>query len=110
MKQLELDFLTRFKLSGILAEADGPLGKITPLLAVYEKVRFNEDEAKQITVEQSGNMVTYKGPADNPEFGTLDVDVEDAHATAVLNELEAWQHFKIADVTWVEKLKGCLKV
>lgn len=109
MKTLDLDFITRFKLSGILDQVDGNLGKLKALGAIFDKVRFSEEEAKRIVTKQTGDLVTFSTPEGEPEFGKITVEIEDSQAEFLMKELDTWPHFRIADLTWVEKLKAGLK-
>jgi len=109
MKTIECDFITRFKLSGILDQVDGSLGKMKALGAVFDKVRFTEDEAKEITTKQVGDSVTFSTPEGHADFGRIEIEIEDGQAEFLLKELEGWQHFRISDLTWVEQLKTLLK-
>ena len=95
-------------LTNILSQQEGPLGKIAPLFKVMDKVRFTEDESKQITMTQDADRVNYSFPADVPDFGKLSATLEDSEATAVLNVIEAWPKFRPADHTWVTLLMAQL--
>ena len=79
MKNLKLDFVTRFQLTGILAQAEGPLGKIAPLFKVLDRIRLTEDEVNKLTVENNpnGQGAIYTSPQNEPDFGKLSVILED---------------------------------
>ena len=51
MKALNLDFIQRANLSGILSSQEGPLGKIAPLFQILERVNLTEEESKKISVD-----------------------------------------------------------
>jgi len=104
MKTLTVTFEQRIKLLGILGSITGPLGRIAPLLQVWEKVKFSEDEFKKIKVEQQApGVVTYTPPY--PLFGFLRVQIEDAQASAVVLEFDQFQGFKVTDIGWVEDVR-----
>jgi len=104
MKNLTLTFVQRLKAANILGLASGNLEKIQPLSTALEVIRFTEEETKQIKITPNGGgIVAYEPPA--PEFGMKDVSLEDAHAAAVLRELDAFQGYQVADVAWLTDLK-----
>ena len=107
MKNLELTFAARLGISNFLGQATGPLGKISSLQRINEKVRFSDEESGQIKVEQLGNgLSSYFAPS--PEFGRKTVQVEDADAAVLTAEIEACQQFRISDLAWLEPLKAQL--
>jgi hypothetical protein len=104
MKNLKLNFAQRLKASNILGLASGNLEKILPLSTALEAIRFDDAELKQIKIVNAGNgLMSYEAP--NGEFGAKEVGLEDAHAAAVLRELEAFQGYSVADVVWLTDLK-----
>jgi hypothetical protein len=110
MKNLNLNFVSRFNLTAILSQVEGNLGKLSALQSIFEKIRFTEDEAKQVLVTpQENGTATYSIPENQPDFGKLDISIEDSQAGFLLAEIENWQRFKMSDLGWVEKLKSELK-
>ncbi len=104
MKNLNVNFAQRLSLGNFLALATGPLGKMASLQRVYEAVRFSDADMRQIKVTDLGNgMSTFQPPS--PEFGTLEVQVEDADATILHQEIDSCQQFRIADLGWVNSIK-----
>jgi hypothetical protein len=108
MKTFELTFGPRLKLGNILAGASGKtLGEITALAAVFEKVRFTEDELKQVKQETNGAVTHFEWPS--ADFGKISVTIEDAQAQVLDRELEIAPRLDIGDLEWIKALKEKLK-
>ncbi len=110
MKNLNLDCVVRVKLQGILGAARGSLGRLVALQEIYRQVRFSEDERAQMTETVQGNGMSFWQWPEAPGWGAKTVHIEDAHATVLLDELDQFQGFQIADLDWVESLKKQLRV
>jgi hypothetical protein len=109
MKTFELTFGPRLKLGSVLAGASGKtLGEITALAAVFEQVRFTEEELKQVKQQTNGSVTLFEPPS--ADFGTVTVTVEDSQAQVLDRELETAPRFDISDREWVRKLKKQLTV
>lgn len=104
MKNITLTFAPRLKVTNILGGVTGSLDKMVALSAVYNLIRFTDDESPQITVTDAGNgMQHFAPPSDS--WGTLETQIEDSHAVALLVELNAHQGFQVSDVGWVTDLR-----
>ena len=104
MKNLNVTFIQRLKAANILGLASGNLDKILPLQYALESFRFNDDEMKQIKIVDRGNGIqSYEAP--NGGFGNKEVKLEDAHAAAVLRELDSFQGYQVVDIAWLTDLK-----
>ena len=108
MKTFELTFGPRLKLGNVLAGASGKtLGEITALAAVFEQVRFTEEELKQVRQQTDGSVTLFEPPS--ADFGTVTVTVEDGQAQVLDRELECAPRLDLSDLLWVKKLKETLK-
>jgi len=112
MKNLKLTFGERLQLTNFLAQIDGPVGKTAPLTNVYLKARFSEEELKEVRVEQipgsNPPAQTYRTPS--PDFGAVTLEVENADAAALVEELKGNAKLRVVDwANWanviVEQLK-----
>lgn len=114
MKNIELNFISRVRLVGILNGANGKNGgmdKIHALLSVYEKVHFVDDELARITVKEVAPGVTNFEVKGSSEFCNKTVEIEDQQAKWLLKELDDWtDNAGISDYAWLDKLKGELRV
>lgn len=103
MKALHLTFVQRLKVVDLLGQATGSFQKVVVLAAVFDAVRFSDDEFQQIKVSDLGNgRRTFEPPT--PEFGVLDTHLEDQQAAALTTELDAFQGFTIQDKEWLSDL------
>lgn len=116
MKKIELTFINRVKLSGILNGAtgkNGGLDKLHALLEIYGAVRFTEEELGKMTLSDiAPGVVNYiiRKEFEPGDFCNKTVDIEDQQAKWLLKELDAWvENATISDVSWLNKLKGELK-
>jgi len=109
MKNLTVDFSTRIKLSNVLSLQEGSLGRLAPFNRVLDKVRFSDEESKSIKTTQQNGLVLYTGPDNRPDFGKIQIALEDADASAVTALLQSWERFTTADVGWTSKLLDGLK-
>ena len=108
MKTFDLSFGPRLKLGSILAGASGKtLGEITALAAVFEQVRFTEEELKQVRQQTNGSVTLFEPPS--ADFGTVTVTVEDGQAQVLDRELETAPRLDINDLEWAKALKERLK-
>jgi hypothetical protein len=106
MKNLQLTFVMRVKLADVLACATGSLGKISALQAVYDQVRFTEEELARIEVtciDKVRGIQTFH--TDAPAEFALDVVLEDSHAATLERELNEFQGFRMGDREWVDLVK-----
>lgn len=109
MKRLDLKFEHRIPLIDMLANYRGPLAKVHALGMVFDAVRFSEQETAQIkTVDMGGGQVRVQPPS--AEFGAVSCQIEDASASALLDELAAHQGMGIADREWTGEVKRQLAV
>ena len=108
MKTFELTFGPRLKLGNVLAGASGKtLGEITALAAVFEQVRFTEEELKQVRQQTDGSVTLFEPPS--ADFVRVTVTVEDGEAQVLDRELECAPRLDLSDLLWVKKLKETLK-
>ena len=108
MKTFELTFGPRLKLGNVLAGASGKtLGEITALAAVFEQVRFTEEELKQVKQQTDGSVTRFEPPA--ADFGKISVTIEDGQAQVLDRELECAPRLDLSDLVWVKELKEKLK-
>lgn len=110
MKNLNLEFQPRMGLINIISLATGPLGKMAPLQQAWKAICLTDAENAQIIATDNGNgTATLQVPPGVPGFGRLQVQIEDSHAAALAQELEAYQGFRITDLEWVAEVKRQLK-
>lgn len=117
MKNLQLDFVTRVKLIGIVGGAhaqDGGIGKLHALLKVFEAVRFSPDELDQITVtpidDKLANYRITDPAAAGPEFGRKIVALEEAQAEWLRLQVKFWSAAAtIHDLAWLDPLIEALE-
>ena len=103
MTKLDLNFLQRFKLSDLLSQQEGPLGRTAPFLRVLNLVRFDDAESAQIkTVKVSDSQVRFEAPT--ADFGEKSVDLETADGKALLDLIENWPKFTTPDHVWADPL------
>lgn len=106
MKNLQLDFVQRIKLTDLLSHQEGPLGKTAPFLRVMEKARFSDAEAKEIVhlpVETpKGTLMHFQAPAGQPDFGKKKLQLEDSDAEKLKDLLESWERFSTLDHEWAD--------
>lgn len=104
MKTLNVTFVQRLKTTNILGLTSGNLEKLLPLVTAMDALRFSDEEMKSIKITDNGNGVrSFEAP--NHGFGSKEIALEDAHAAAVLRELEAFQGYQVVDVSWLMDLK-----
>lgn len=104
MRNLKLNFNQRTSLVNFLSNATGPLGKITELQKVFVLLNYTDSERGQIkTVEIGAGIVSVIPPS--PEFGLVEVQVEDASAETVLQEIQGFSGFRVTDVAWIDEVK-----
>lgn len=109
MRTVSLDFVQRVRLTDVLSQQEGPLGKTAPFLRVLNDVRFSEAEDNQIVklpIERNGEVlgVNMRAPADAPDFGKKKIKIEDADAKALRDLLESWPKFTVGDHVWADPL------
>ena len=117
MKRVDLSFVTRVKLLGILGGAqaqDGGLDKLHALLRVFERVRFSDEEMAQITItpidEHTSNYRVTNPEQAGPDFGSKTLELEEAHATWLLRQLKVWMaNATIHDLEWLDPLMEALE-
>jgi hypothetical protein len=109
MKNLNLNFGQRLGLAGFLALATGPLGKMAALQRIHEAVRFTDGEMRQVKVTELGNGISGFEPP-TPDFGHLEVQIEDADVAVLQQEIDSHQQFHIVDMAWVAETKRQLAV
>jgi hypothetical protein len=117
MRSLQLDFVTRVKLIGIVGGAqaqDGGIGKLHALLKVFELVRFSPEELEQITVtpvdEKTANYRITDPEQSGPEFGRKTVAVEEAQAEWLRLQVKFWSSSAtIHDLVWLDPLIEALE-
>lgn len=103
MKNLKLSFAQRLGTSNILGKATGPLGKMIALSAVFNSVKFSDEELALIKItDLGGGMQTFFPPS--PTFGNLETQIEDAQAETLRCELTAYQGLTVNDVAWFSDL------
>jgi hypothetical protein len=109
MKHISLNFSARVRLSGMLGVATGSLARVTALQAVYNRVKFTDDEMACIAQEPIGDgKISYTPP--DKAFGQLETDIENAEAEYLLGYLNQFEDYNtLADVPWVEPLKDQLR-
>jgi hypothetical protein len=121
MKQITLDFVDRIKLAGAGAAVGGVLGlarggtaKMSVCIKLYETIRFSEEESTQMTIVPGPNGQTFfTPPVDKPDFGLKQITIEDLWATVLIQELDAFPDYALADFqpgSWRERLLERLKV
>jgi hypothetical protein len=108
MIHIDLTFVPRLQLTNLLSQQQGTLGKTAPFMRVLEKIRFTDEEDRQI-VKTPANEKVMNYAAPNPEFGKLAVDIENADAAAVAALMEEWAHFTTADHVWAGPILKALK-
>jgi hypothetical protein len=109
MKILDLNFTSRLRLSNALSQIDKrPMAILGMLYEVFKQVRFSEAEWAQIKIEDKGNQRAFIPPPD-AEFAKIRVELEDAHAQALLREFEEGAILGVIDMEWAEKAKEQLK-
>jgi len=108
MKNLNLDFIQRIKLTDLLSVQEGSLGTTAPFLRVLEKVRFSDAEYAQIVqipIETPRGMMTqFQAPTGVPDFAKKKVNIEDADAKALGDLLNTWDRFSVADHAWADPI------
>ena len=113
MKRFSVDFPTRVKLAGILGSAtagDGGITKLHTLMAIYDQIRFNDEEMRGITVTDlpNGFRYTLKDPIAADGFRRA-VEVENAQAALLVAELTLWSRAAtIDDLAWLDPLMDSL--
>jgi hypothetical protein len=108
MKNLSLVVTARIGLTNMLALCSGPVAKIAPLQHVWLKVRFTEDEQKQMVMKDLGNgAASYQWPT-TPDWGKVEVELEDSFASTLATEIEEYRGFHVTDIEWVEAVKAQL--
>jgi hypothetical protein len=105
MKNLNLNFAQRLNVTNFLASVTGPLGKMSALQHVYEAVRFTDEEMRQVKMTDLGNGMSSFEPPSIPDFGHLEVQIEDADASVLQQQFDSHQQFRIADMVWVGEIK-----
>jgi hypothetical protein len=117
MRTIEIPFLTRIKLTGLLQNAragDGGIVKLTSLQRVYEAIRFTEEDRAVLTVTDLGpplgTEIRITDPAAvAPETLAVVVKLEDEWVTWFNRTLEDWlPNATLADLAWYEPLKAQL--
>ena len=116
MRNVDLSFIARVRLTGILAAAEGNLGKLSALQAIFEQVRFTEEEQAAVTnvnlpLTNSG-WQTVSGDSSPLPKAVDEVKrcaIEDSQADVLFQELNAIQGLRLADVSWVKKLQAQLR-
>ena len=104
MKNLELTFESRLKITALLGLVRGSLDKVTALQSIWLQTRFDDAESSQIKTVDLGNGISnYVPPA--PDWGAKTIPLEDSYAAALLKELEECQTFGVSDVSWVKAVK-----
>ena len=116
MQNLKLDFLTRLKLATLLGAQEGRVADIRLLSRVIEKIEVTEEErttskfkAVPAPNDPSSMAVTWQLPAENPLFGTKEIELEDAEMGKVRDVLSNWPRFSPADVKWVSTILDAKK-
>lgn len=108
MKNLDLTFESRLKITALLGAVTGPLAKIATLQGVWNQSRFDEAETAQIKLVEAGpGLTNYLPPS--PDFGAKTIELEDSYAAALLQEIEACQTFRVSDLQWVQAVKQQLE-
>jgi len=117
MRKIEVPFIARIKLTGILQSAPAGVGgivKLTALSHVYEAIRFTEEEHGSLTVTNLGPPVGMEfritdPVAVPPDSLTVTVSLEDEWVTWFGRTLDEWvPHATVADLTWFEPLRAQL--
>lgn len=109
MKNIELDFLQRFHLLQILGQQEGNLAKTAAFFRMMEQMRFTDAENARIVTQDYGEFSTFTRPEGEPDFGRLQVKLEDADATALREMLNSWPKFKTIDRVWAVPVVDQLK-
>ena len=114
MKNIDLSFIARVRLTGILASAEGNLGKLTALQAVFEKARFSESEQAEaanvtLSLTPDGWLVASSGTVPELVGKIKTISIEDGQAEVLAQELAINPSLRMADLVWVTKIQEALK-
>lgn len=105
MKNIELDFPQRMGLANFLSGVTGSLGKMVALGRVLDNVRLSEGETAECKVQNLGNGSMQIEPP-KPGWGSVTASVEDGDADVLMAEIDTYQHFRPADLSWVLSVKS----
>lgn len=127
MKNIDLDFVTRVKLIGIIGAApagDGGIDKLTALQGAYRKAQFTAAEMEHLTVTQ---FDTPQGPNTRynikgfdealgysaeagEDFGDIAIALDDSESVWLLRQLKEWSKYAtIHDLDWYKPLVDILE-
>lgn len=107
MKEMKLKLVERVGLVNFLARATGPLGKMAALQRVFLSIRMTDAEVTACSVTDQGNGTSRIVPP-SPEFGGVDVLVEEQDAQVLGAEIDRCETFTVADLDWVNAVKAQL--
>jgi hypothetical protein len=108
MKSFSVNFNSRCRLTQILNDVSGPIGRTRPLLPILDKLIFPDDEWKKVKIVQNGDQIIAEPP--DKYFGVCEIQIEDSQAEALTKELENSNDIKVSDLRlWANEILLQLK-